>query len=107
MEEDIDVLVSQVPKGRGVSWDQLANRIITRSCGAIRANTNAAFANTKRQSVTACMIMKVACAAGDIFVAGENFVIEQKLSDARLIRVGGDVIICRNPLCHRKVCTQK
>ena len=96
MEHHTDVLVTKVPKGRGVARDPLANGICARSRRAIRTHTNATFSNAKAQTVGPGMIVVMTRSAADILVSRKDLVIKQELSDPGLCRVNWDVIVRRD-----------
>ena len=93
MEQDVDVFCTEVPKGRGVSGNALFDAIRTGACDAFRAKALAAFADAKAQAIGAAKVMVVAGAAGDISVARQDLVIEQKLTDFGFLRIKGDEVI--------------
>lgn len=98
MKKDRNRPVPEVPERRRVARDAFADAVRTDPGRARRPNANAPLANAKRQAISAGMVVVMAGSAGDVFVAREDFVVEQKLSDAGLIRVCGDVILWSDPL---------
>ncbi len=76
MEQNIDVSMSQIPKGRRVAWDALSDPITTRAGRAIWSYTDTAFPNPKAQTVTAGMVVVMTCSAANVQIAREDLVIE-------------------------------
>ena len=93
MEQNADLLRPQIPQSGRVARDTLANAIVAISGRAFRANTLSAFTDTKRQSVCSAMVMMMACAAGNVLITRQNFVVKQQLAKLRLLCIKGNEII--------------
>lgn len=99
MEQDRDVPVPQIPKGRRIARDAFADRIIAQTGHALITQARAPFANAQRQPVPGAKIVVVAGAATDVLIARQHFVIEQKLANRRLIRFKGMEILRPHGQC--------
>ena len=98
MEEHINVLRAEVPQSRGVARDALLDAVFSNAGVAFGAKALTAFANAKAQPVATSKVVVVACATGDISVAGQYLVIEQKLADLGLFRINRrEVIVSKRP----------
>ena len=71
----------EIPKRAGIARHALLDRGFTAAGMTRRADTNAPLANPERQAICSAKSVVMAGAAGDIAIAGQNFVIEEQLSD--------------------------
>ena len=66
----------QIPQRGGIAWNALFDFVIARAGAALRAYSYAAFANAEAKPITTAMVRVMACAATDIAIARENFIVK-------------------------------
>ena len=77
---------TKVPQRAGIARHPLLDAGLTDSRFAVRPNTNAALANAKRQTICTSKAVVMTCAAGNVLVSRQDFVIEKKLSNPGTLR---------------------
>lgn len=83
----------KVPKGWGIARNAFADTVIADTSGSFWSDTATSLADAKAEAVTGCVIVMVACPAGNIAVAAQDGIVEQQLSDPGLCRVDGQEML--------------
>jgi len=76
LKDYIDRFMPQIPQRGGIAWNALFDFIIARASAALRAYPHTAFANAKAKPITTAMVRVMACAATNVTIARENFIIK-------------------------------
>ena len=66
----------QIPQRWGIAWNTLFDFVIAGAGAALRAYSYTAFADAKAKPITTAMVRVMACAATDIAIARENFIVK-------------------------------
>ncbi len=83
----------EVPKGRGIARNALADSLASSSSRTFRPKAGTALANPEAQSVSAGEVVVMAGSARNIPVPGQDFVIEKQPPQIRLRRIDGNEIL--------------
>ena len=89
MKNVADALVPDVPERRRVARDAFADA----DGDPIRPNTCPAFSDPKGQSIAPRKVMVMTCAARNIAISAEDFIVKQQLANAGLRWIGIHEII--------------
>ena len=92
MEHHPDLFGPEVPQGRGVARDALADPVGGALGHPLGPKPRPAFADPEAQPVSAAQIVVMACPARDIPVARQDLVIKQKPPQSRLPGIERDEI---------------